>query len=75
MDLRTQPSFVIGKATRLPFEIINGNEPRPYDITPEGKQFIVMLPPAQAESGERPTQQINVVLNWFEELKQRLPVK
>jgi hypothetical protein len=53
---------------------VNGTEPRPYDITPDGKQFILMVLRDPAESPDRTTQQINVVLNWFEELKQRVPV-
>jgi len=30
---------------------------------------------AQGENGQAPQSQINVVLNWVEELKQRVPVK
>ena len=49
---------------------------RNYDITPDGKQLLVVVPAASpADSGRRPNQQINVVLNWFEELKARVPVK
>ena len=40
-----------------------------YDISPDGKRFVMLkegkLPGAQA--------QINVVLNWFEELKRLVP--
>jgi len=39
-----------------------------YDITPDGKRFIMIKP----EEGSEPTQ-VNVVLNWFEELKRRVP--
>jgi serine/threonine protein kinase/Tol biopolymer transport system component len=41
-----------------------------YDITKDGRRFIMIRPKAQPI----PTQ-IHVVLNWFEELKQRAPVK
>jgi hypothetical protein len=44
--------------------------PRQFDITPDGKQFIVIMPPG-ASTDPRQAQQIQVVLNWFEELKQR----
>ena len=47
---------------------------RNYDITPDGKQFLVVVPASSTQSEPRQTQQINVVLNWFEELKQRVPV-
>jgi hypothetical protein len=42
-----------------------------YDVTPDGERFL-MLKPVATEAA--PTQ-INVVLNWFEELKQKAPVK
>ena len=44
-----------------------------YDITPDGERFIMVFPEDQAESGP-PRPQINIVLNWFEELKERVPV-
>ena len=48
---------------------------RPYDITPDGKYVVALLPRAQAEPGKAPPEQINVTLNWFEELKQRAPAR
>jgi Protein kinase domain/WD40-like Beta Propeller Repeat len=79
IDVQTQPSFVFSKPTPLPIEgiIQNGGAgmPRGYDITPDGKQFVVMLPPSEAEAATRQVQQIHVTLNWFEELKQRVAVK
>src|SRR5262245_18054041 len=55
--------------------VMNGGptQPRGYDIFPDGKRFIVMLNPSDADSPQR--QQINVVLNWFYELKQRVAAK
>jgi hypothetical protein len=41
-----------------------------YDVSPDGQRFL-MLKAAEPE-GEGPTQ-INVVFNWFEELKRRVP--
>jgi hypothetical protein len=43
---------------------------------PDGKQLLVVLtgPVDDRGSGER-GQQINVVLNWNQELMQRVPVK
>ena len=37
---------------------------------PDGQRFLMLKPTEQAEAA--PTQ-INVVLNWFEELKRRVP--
>src|SRR6267378_3702839 len=38
-----------------------------YDVTPDGQRFLL------AKTGEQGPQEINVVLNWFEELKRRVP--
>ena len=38
-----------------------------YDVTPDGQRFLL------AKTGEQGPQEINVVLNWFEELKQKIP--
>jgi len=75
--IETQPSFSFGEPTALPIErvIQYAPSPRQYDIMPDGKRFLVMLPAPQAGTDSRPTtQQINIVLNWFEELKQRVPL-
>ena len=40
-----------------------------YDVSPDGQRFLMLKSNEQAVA---PTQ-INVVLNWFEELKRRVP--
>ena len=40
-----------------------------YDVSPDGQRFLMLKPNEQAQSAT----QINVVLNWFEELKRRVP--
>jgi len=73
VDIATQPSFSAGKPKTLfegpylPTPLTNSN----YDVSPDGQRFL-MLKPVEQEQAE-PTQ-INVVLNWFEELKRRVPV-
>ena len=47
---------------------------RNYDITPNGEHLIMVYPAATSDSGEPVTPRINIVLNWFEELLERLPV-
>lgn len=72
--IRTQSSFAFGTPTLLPIpEIVQSQKtaPRQYDIMPDGKQFIVKFPPATTK-GAAPPSQIQVVLNWFTELKQRV---
>jgi serine/threonine-protein kinase len=77
VDIQTEPTFaVIGKPAPLPIQGIVFSGPRGYDITPDGKYFVVMLPKSQADpTKETPHDQINVTLNWFEELKQHVPRK
>jgi len=72
VDIATQPSFAAGKP-RMLFE--GQYVPTPatfpdYDVSPDGQRFLMVKPSEQA--GAAPTQ-INVVLNWFEELKQKVP--
>ena len=38
---------------------------------PDGKHFIGVVAPVQREKGFAPCQQMHLILNWFEELKQR----
>ena len=43
-----------------------------YDVSPDGQRFL-MLKPVESQA-PAPTQ-IHIVLNWFEELKTKAPVK
>ncbi len=45
-----------------------------YDMSPDGERLLMVFPADQADSGEASRSQINIVLNWFEELKERVPV-
>jgi len=72
VDVATQPSFAGGKP-RLLFE--GPYVPTPatfpnYDVSSDGQRFLMLKP---SESAEGAPTQINVVLNWFEELKQKVP--
>jgi serine/threonine-protein kinase len=42
--------------------------PRSYDVTPDGERFLMTRVP-----GEQPQPRIVVVLNWFEELQDKVP--
>jgi Tol biopolymer transport system component len=73
VDITTQSGFAAGNPRTLfegryePAPITNPN----YDVSPDGQRFL-MVKPVEREQAV-PTQ-INVVLNWFEELKRRVPV-
>ena len=41
-----------------------------YDVAPDGQRFLMIQPTEQRAEAAT---QINVVLNWFEELKARVP--
>jgi eukaryotic-like serine/threonine-protein kinase len=73
VDIATQPSFAVSKPHVL-FEGAYMPAPgmvRNYDVFPDGRRFLMVKPTEPAQAA--PTQ-INVVLNWFEELKQKVPV-
>ena len=69
VGISTAPELQIGDP-RILFEdrFLRGGQ-RNYDVTPDG-QRLLMVEGGESEAG----QQINVVLNWFEELKERAPV-
>ncbi len=46
-----------------------------WDISPDGRRFLMMKETGLAASGVVRSRKINVILNWFEELKQRAPAK
>ena len=74
VDISTQPNFAAGKPRQL-FEGRYASNPlgyaRPnYDVSPDGQRFLMLKPVEQQQTG--PTQ-INVVLNWTEELKRLVP--
>ncbi len=71
-DVTTQSSFSAGTPKVLFERHYQGTAvPTPnYDVSPDGQRFLMLKPSEAAEAA--PTQ-INVVLNWFEELKRKVP--
>ena len=73
VDVQTVPAFTFGKPVPLPIErAILGGPGRNFDITPDGKQLIVVRPSTESRDDSL-SRQIHVTLNWFEELRQRVP--
>jgi eukaryotic-like serine/threonine-protein kinase len=71
VDIATQPSFTAGKPRMLfegQYEPTWATGPN-YDVSPDGQRFLMV----KASEQEQAVTQINVVLNWFEELKRRVP--
>jgi hypothetical protein len=71
----THPRFSAGK----PKVLFAGQfEPSPspvptanYDVSPDGQRFLMVKPGGRDQA---PTQ-INIVPNWFEELKRKVPTR
>lgn len=70
----TQPTFAFGNSVSLVKSLQFGppNSRTPYDITPDGK-LLGVTPAGPAASPTPAAPQIQVVLNWFEDLKMRVP--
>ncbi len=71
VSVDTDPTFRLG----TPKSLFTG----PYglsDISPDGKRFLLMKSAVTTddESTENTPRRINIVTNWFEELKERVPV-
>jgi Tol biopolymer transport system component len=77
----TEPNFsTIGSPQKLfqgPYACPTKNigDSISWDISPDGKRFLMIkLPGETTPEKVIPQPKINIVLNWFEELKQRVPV-
>jgi eukaryotic-like serine/threonine-protein kinase len=76
----TKSTFSAGKPKML-FQgmYATGFEDSPaWDISPDSKRFLMIKLPDQTAAAPKAIAgrpKINIILNWFEELKQRVPVK
>jgi eukaryotic-like serine/threonine-protein kinase len=73
VNIQAEPSFAPGRP-RLLFEapyFSRGATGPDYAVSPDGQRFLMIKPPKQKDLSP----QINVVHNWFEELKQKVPIK
>jgi Tol biopolymer transport system component len=72
VEIDTRSGFSAGKPKSLfqglyqPTPILDAN----YDVAPDGRRYLMIKPGAEEQA---PTQ-VNVVLNWFEELKRLMPL-
>jgi hypothetical protein len=73
VDVVTQPALTASKPKLLfegPYLLSAGNLPA-YDVSRDGQRFLMV----EESQEEQPPTQINVVLNWFEELKRLAPAE
>jgi Tol biopolymer transport system component len=82
VKVATKPAFRPGTPETLfrqPYVssriVIGGAEFDPWDIHPKDKRFLMMKEVASNASKEEKPRKINIVLNWAEELKQKVPAK
>jgi hypothetical protein len=56
-------------------KVFTGNNGRTYDVSPDGQRFLLIKDSVGANQASTATSpSMVVVLNWLEELKQRVPV-
>jgi len=72
VTVTTQPTFTFSNPMAVPrgFGVADPVSPRPYDVMPDGRLLGVG---ADFRSGPAGPGQLQVVLNWLEELKARAP--
>jgi serine/threonine-protein kinase len=70
VDVATSPTFKPGTPRVLFNDRFRSQAPAPdYDVSPDGKRFLMLSMP---EGGSPSLAQINIVLNWFEEVQQKV---
>lgn len=69
VDVKTEPGFSAGVPKLLYAGRYIGSLSGAHDVSPDGRRFLRIQPTESAQAGA----QINVVINWFEELKRRVP--
>ncbi|HET9387644.1 MAG TPA: protein kinase [Gemmatimonadales bacterium] len=75
VSVKTSPTFSVGNpmpVVELPTIELGGS--RTYDVTRDGRRFLVAAPASAARSGAVAIPAIEIVVNWFEDLKKRVPV-
>ena len=67
VDVTTQPTFTVGKP-KLLFQgrYLTSGIRAAYDVTADGQRFLII-------TVETAATQLVVVVDWFEELKRRVP--
>jgi eukaryotic-like serine/threonine-protein kinase len=75
-DVTTRPSFSVGNGVPVPIgspmQAIGTTATRMYDMAPDGTRFVGVIT-AGTNDAVTAAPHVEVVLNWLEELKARLP--
>jgi serine/threonine protein kinase/Tol biopolymer transport system component len=77
VSVTTRPTFTFGNPVPVPSGFLERgqNAERNDDITLDGKRFLGVVAAGQTASGPPAAPQIQVVLNWTEELKRLVPTR
>ena len=78
VNVTTRPNFAFSEPLPMPQGLAQRNPsvvPRNSDISSDGIHLIGVMAADQPTAGVSAAPQIRVVLDWLEELKQRVPVK
>ena len=68
VEITTEPTFTAGKPQLLfEGEYLSDGPRAVYDVTPDGQKFLMI------KLGEQSVRELNVIQNWFEELKRLVP--
>ena len=67
-EVHTSPTFRVAGTPKMLFETTNNPG---FDVSPDGRRFLMIKQAAAQASQQTETR---VVLNWFEELRRRVPL-
>jgi hypothetical protein len=77
VQMTTSPTLRIGEP-RVLFDgsyenIAPGNPLANYDVTPDGQRFLMVRATGADDEAGSPRPEIHIVLDWFDELRERVP--
>jgi Tol biopolymer transport system component len=75
VKVTTRPEFAFGTASQIPRRFITAapNQRSGFDVTPDGR-FLGQFPANGPQTGQiGPLREIAIVLDWFDELRARVP--
>jgi len=77
VSVRAGSSFSTGTAAKVldMRRYINSAAGRSYDVSPDGRSFLLIKDAAASTVSDQPPPTITVVLNWSGELKQRVATR
>jgi hypothetical protein len=76
VNIRRAPTLAFDPPVPLGVKNIVTNRDRGgFDVMPDGHRFVVLMPASVIDPGSITSQPFTVTLNWFEDLRARVPAK